>query len=330
MKYPALRKELLWFVLLSLGIVGLTALIRVELTVFAALLCAIFILTKYLTARPRYRRLQQLSLDLDRLLHSGIPMPISDYAEGELAVLGSQIQKMTLRLTEAAEVLKKDKQYLADSMADISHQLRTPLTAMNLTVSMLSAPDLTEERRLELTRELRNLLRRTDWLVETLLKLSRLGAGTVAFAAEPVAVSTLIDRAVKPLTIPMELREQQLVVRCGAECFRGDLTWTAEALGNLLKNAVEHTPMGGTITVAARETALFTQIDVEDTGCGFASADIPHLFERFYKGRNASEHSYGIGLALARKIVSDQNGTIQAANTPDGAKFTIKFYKQVI
>lgn len=330
MKYPALRKELLWFVLLSLGIVGLTALIRVELTAFAALLCAIFILTKYLTARLRYRRLQQLSLDLDRLLHSGIPMPISDYAEGELAVLGSQIQKMTLRLTEAAEVLKNDKQYLADSMADISHQLRTPLTAMNLTVSMLSAPDLSEERRMELTRELRNLLRRTDWLVETLLKLSRLDAGTVAFAAEPVAVSKLIDRAVKPLTIPMELREQRLVVRCGLECFWGDLTWTAEALGNLLKNAVEHTPVGGTITVTARETALFTQIDVEDTGCGFAPTDIPHLFERFYKGKNASEHSYGIGLALARKIVGDQNGTIRAVNTPDGAKFTIKFYKQII
>lgn len=330
MKYPALRKELRVFFLLSLGIVGLTALFRVEYTPFAALLCAIFVLAKYLTARLRYRRLQQLSLDLDRLLHSGVPMPISDYAEGELAVLGSQIQKMTLRLTEAAEILEKDKVYLSDSMADISHQLRTPLTAMDLTVSMLSAPDLTGERRLELTRELRDLLRRTDWLVETLLKLSRLDAGTVLFAAEPVEVATLIRQAATPLAIPMELREQRLVLHCGAECFRGDLTWTAEALGNLLKNAVEHTPVGGAITVTARETALFTQIDVEDTGHGFAPEDIPHLFERFYRGKNASEHSYGIGLALARKIVTGQNGSIQAMNTPTGARFTIKFYKQII
>lgn len=330
MKDPALRRELRVFLILSLCVVLLTALFWGEYVPFVILLCGVFVLAQYFTARVRYRRLQQLSLDLDRLLHSGVPLPISDYAEGELAVLGSQIQKMTLRLTEATEVLEQDKTCLADAMADISHQLRTPLTAMHLTVSMLSAPGLTEARRLELTRELRRLLNRTDWLVETLLKLSRLDAGTVPFAAEPVAVSVLIHQAATPLAIPMELREQKLTVHCGAERFRGDLTWTAEALGNLLKNAVEHTPVGGTITVTARETALFTQIDVEDTGSGFVPQDIPHLFERFYKGKNASEHSYGIGLALARKIIAEQNGTIQAMNTPVGAKFTIKFYKQII
>ena len=330
MKDPALRKELRVFLILSLGVILLTALFWGEFVPFALLLCGIFIPAHYFTARLRYRRLQQLSLDLDRLLHSGVPMPISDYAEGELAVLGSQIQKMTLRLTEAAETLARDKADLADAMADISHKLRTPLTAMNLTVSMLSAPELPEARRLELTRELRRLLSRTDWLVEALLKLSRLDAGTVTFAAEPVAVADLIRQAATPLAIPMELREQRLRVHCGAESFCGDLTWTAEALGNLLKNAVEHTPVGGAITVTARETALFTQIDVEDTGSGFVPEDIPRLFERFYKGKNASEHSYGIGLALARKIVAEQNGTIQAMNTSTGAKFTIKFYKQII
>lgn len=278
----------------------------------------------------RYRRLQKLSSDLDELLSSGIPLPIRDYEEGELSILANQIQKMTLRLTESAEAVKADKVYLADSLADISHQLRTPLTAMNLTATMLRSPELTNERRMELAGELRNLLTRIDWLVETLLKLSKLDAGTVTLANDPVSVHELISRAAAPIAIPMDLRNQKLLVYCEKEQFKGDLIWSAEALGNILKNCMEHTPEGGTITVTATETALFTQVEVEDTGSGFDEKDIPHLFERFYKGTNASENSYGIGLALARTVIAAQNGTVQAMNGSTGAKFVIKFYKQVI
>ena len=278
----------------------------------------------------RYRRLQKLSADLDRLLISGAPLPITEYNEGELSILANQVQKLTLRLTEAAEVVEADKKYLADSLADISHQLRTPLTAMNLTTTMLRSSNLTDEKRMELTGELRSLLTRTDWLVETLLKISKLDAGTVKLAKDTVSVSELISRSAAPIAIPMELRNQTLVINCGEERFSGDLIWSAEALGNILKNCVEHTPEDGTITVTAQETALYTQIEVEDTGSGFDPKDIPHLFERFYKGSNASQNSYGIGLALARTVITAQNGTVQAMNGNTGAKFVIKFYKQVI
>lgn len=284
-----------------------------------------FALTAY-----RYRRLRKLSEDLDRLLYSGTPMPIREYMEGELSVLANQVQKLARHLAEAAEASKSDKLQLADALANISHQLRTPLTAMNLTATMLSDPALTPQRRQELTMELKNLLSRTDWLVETLLKLSKMDAGTVKLASEQVAISKLIDQASSPLLIPMELREQKLIVSCGTEQFAGDLTWTAEALGNVLKNCMEHTPTGGSVTVTAEETALYTQITVQDTGPGFAPKDIPHLFERFYKGTNAVQNSYGIGLALARTVISAQNGTVQASNTPAGARFVIKFYKQNI
>ena len=278
----------------------------------------------------RYRRLQKLSADLDRLLVSGTPLPITEYNEGELSILANQVQKLTLRLTEAAEIVEADKKYLADSLADISHQLRTPLTAMNLTTTMLRSADLTDEKRMELTGELRSLLTRTDWLVETLLKISKLDAGTVKLAKETVFVSELIARSAAPIAIPMDLRDQTLVVNCGEESFSGDLIWSAEALGNILKNCMEHTPEGGTITVTAQETALYTQIEVEDTGSGFDPKDIPHLFEQFYKGSNASQNSYGIGLALARTVITAQNGTVQAQNCETGAKFIIKFYKQII
>ena len=218
----------------------------------------------------------------------------------------------------------------ADSLADISHQLRTPLTAMTLTTTILRTSELTDEKRMELTGELRSLLTRTDWLVETLLKISKLDAGTVKLAKDAVSVSELISRSAAPIAIPMDLRNQTLVVSCSGESFIGDLIWSAEALGNILKNCMEHTPEGGTITVTAQETALYTQIEVTDTGSGFDSKDIPHLFERFYKGSNASQNSYGIGLALARTVITSQNGTVQAQNCENGAKFIIKFYKQVI
>ncbi len=278
----------------------------------------------------RYHRLQKLCSNLDRLLISGTSLPISEYNEGELSILANHIHKLTLRLTESAQAIKEEKIYLANSLADISHQLRTPLTSMNLTTSLLREQALTTEKRMELTGELRSLLTRTDWLVETLLKISKLDAGTVRLAEQVVPVRQLIDRAAAPIAIALDLRNQNLHICCNKEVLSCDLIWTAEALGNILKNCMEHTPEGGSITVTVTETALYTQIVVEDTGCGFHPRDIPHLFERFYKGSNASQNSYGIGLALARTVITAQNGIVQAMNTESGAKFVIKFYKQVI
>lgn len=278
----------------------------------------------------RNRKLKKLSLDLDRLLHDGTPLPIREYQEGELSILASQLQKVTLRLVESAEQSNADKEQLADALANISHQLRTPLTAMNLTAALLSDSELTQQRRSELNMELRSLLNRTEWLVEALLKLSKLDAGTVTMAKENVSLRALIRRSAAPLEVPMELRDQTLLISCGDESLTIDPVWTAEALGNILKNCMEHTPAGGTISITGEETALYTAITVEDTGSGFDPQDIPHLFERFYKGTNASETSYGIGLALARTIITAQNGTIQAMNGTKGARFEIKFYKSVI
>ena len=295
------------------------------------ILTVLLLAALFLGQRRYYRRqLRKLNLDLDRLLQQGIPLPIDRYREGELSILANQMEKITLRLSENAQRVLREKEYLADSLADISHQLRTPMTAMNLAVTMLRSPELEHQRRMELTGELRTQLTRMDWLVETLLKLSKLDAGTITLAREPVPVRELIDQAAGPLAISMDVRDQQLRITCGEERFLGDLSWTAEALGNILKNCMEHTPEGGSICISAEETPIFTQIRIEDTGEGFPPEDIPHLFERFYQGRNAGEGSYGIGLALARAVITAQNGTIQAGNCETGACFLIKFYKQVV
>ena len=329
------NKELrLSLILLSVATAILTliaATISIAAGALVLLLGLIAITVHLATEYYRYRKLQKLSSDLDKLLISGTPLPISEYNEGELSILANHIQKLTLRLTESVEAIKAEKLYLAASLADISHQLRTPLTSMNLTVSLLASEGLSEERRLSLTHDLRKCLRRIDWLIEALLKISRIDAGTVRFKAESVSVLELVEKAVGPLAITMELKEQTLLRRIAGERFTGDMAWCAEALGNILKNCVEHTPNGGQIEITSSETALYTEIIVRDNGSGFDPADLPHLFERFYKGRHASAESIGIGLALSRMVIAAQNGVLQASNRKGGgAQFVIRFYKGII
>lgn len=279
----------------------------------------------------RYRKLAELSSRLDSILHGQQSLLIAECREGELSILTDSLQKMLTTLQEQSSLLQSEKQQLSDSIADIFHQLRTPLTSMNLMVSLLAREDLPYERRVALTHSLRQQLERTRWLVESLLKLSRLDAGTVVFHPETLPLREVLNRAVEPLRIPMELRGQRLVLPEGEIFLTADPDWTAEALGNLLKNAMEHTPEGGSVTVTGEDTALFVQLTVTDTGTGFDPQDIPNLFRRFYRGKNAAPDSIGIGLALCRTILAAQNATITAQNAPEGgAQFVVKFYKSVV
>ncbi len=278
----------------------------------------------------RYEKIARLSHCIDRILHGDDRLKMIDYQEGELSILTSEIYKMTVSLRDASDKLQQDKQWLLDTMADISHQLRTPLTAINLTVSMLAEEDLTPERHRELVHRLRSLHTRMDWLVEGLLKLSKIDAGVVPFQQENVSLDALVRQAAEPLTILMDVRGQSLVLDIGQLEVQTDRYWTTEAISNILKNCIEHTPENGTVTVRAERTAIFTKLVISDTGTGFAPEDLPHLFERFYKGKNAADGSVGIGLALCRSILQAQNASVKAGNGKTGAEFTIKFYETTV
>ncbi len=298
---------------------------------FLVLGCGAFFLVSHLfITLKRYHKLETLSQELDQMLHHQTPIHFKNYQEGELSILQNELSKMTLRLTEQADALIRDKKYLSDAMADISHQLRSPLTSMHLILSLLKKPDLSKERERSLLMELTQLLSQMDWLVEALLKMSKMDAGTAYLKHVSVPLTLLLEQASEPFLIPFELREQtfQAKFETGREQFIGDLSWSVEAISNILKNCMEHTPAGGTITATCRENTIFTEIIIEDNGPGFSPQDLPHLFERFYKGENSSDQSVGIGLALARMIVSQQNGTLKAENRLEGgARFILKFYK---
>lgn len=303
----------------------------VRFGIFTLILCIILTAIHLIGTYRRYRKIYDLSADIDKILHgSDAAVSLDRYAEGELGVLQSEVHKMTNRLREQQRQLQDDKIYLADSIADISHQIRTPLTSINLLVQFLSEPDISEERRMKLTHELMGLLSRIEWLITTLLKISKLDAGTVQLKKENVSLDALIRKSVSALLVPIELREQNLDITTDGD-FTGDTAWTAEAIGNIVKNCMEHTPVGGRIVVTASENALFCEIIISDNGSGIDKEDLPRIFERFYKGKNSDDKSFGIGLALARTIITSQNGTIKAENHAEGgARFTVRFYKGTV
>ncbi len=295
--------------------------------IFTLCLCLALIAVHIAITVKRYKRISALSRDIDKILHGNSEIVIEKFSEGELGILQSEIHKMTVRLREQQYKLQSDKIYLADSLADISHQIKTPLTSINIIVSMLCKPDITEKQRKVLIRELNNLLYRIDDLITVLLKISKLDAKTVEFKRETVPLQKLIDTSASPLLVPIELRGQTITVVASGD-FTGDLSWTAEALGNIIKNCMEHTAEGGELVVHAVENPLFCEIIISDNGSGISEEDLPHIFERFYKGKNSGENSFGIGLALARMIIRRQNGTVKAENNPQGgARFTVRFYK---
>ncbi|MDE6635733.1 MAG: HAMP domain-containing histidine kinase [Lachnospiraceae bacterium] len=295
-----------------------------------AVTCAAFVVVHFLVTYKRYSRISRMCGDIDNIINGDYHINLDNYKEGELSVLSDEIYKVLSRLKDTAELLEKDKKYLSDSMADISHQLRTPLTSINILVSRLSEEDITNDRKMNLCIELRKKLTGIDNLIDVLLKMSKFDAGTIVFKNEEISVSNVINSAYDAVAVPMELKGQTFEYMADDCTICGDEMWLTESFSYIFKNCMEHTPENGKITVQVNDTALYTEIIIRDTGNGFEKEDIPHLFERFYKGQNASKDSFGIGLSLSRMIIVEQNGTIKADNYKDGARFTVRFYKQVV
>ena len=221
--------------------------------VFTLIFSVLLLLISTVSTYMRYKRIYELSADVDCNLHGNDrELSFDKYQEGELAVLQSEIHKMPMRLREQRWQLEDDKRYLANALADISHQVRTPLTSVNLLVGLLSEPNIPDERRRKLTHELLDLLLRIDWLITTLLKISKLDAGTVRFQQETISLNELIRKATDSLLIPIEIKEQNLYINANGN-FTGDVSWTVEAISNIVKNCVEHTPNGGEIKITASE-----------------------------------------------------------------------------
>jgi len=296
------------------------------LMVPALLLCiAVFTVGAWLFTK----KIRAFTLQAEQSLHGKRDLQFNDFREGDLAVMKDVFQSMALSHARQAEQLEQEKGLLQQSLADITHQIKTPLSSLTLTAEALMEDDMTVADRKRAARKIIDTTDHISDLVATLLKLSRLDAEAVTFRSEPIPAEDLIDSVCEPLEMTMELREITLVKNVPEDAvICSDPLWLKEALLNIVKNCMEHTPAGGTVTVDVNDTAVATEIVIRDTGPGIAEEDLPHVFERFYRGKDAGPNSVGIGLAFTNQVVRALGGTVRAKNAPDGgAMFTVRLIK---
>lgn len=315
----------------------LTAMISVICAFFSkicAVLCLalgiILIIVFTFVTKRRYKNLNDLNDYLSLVCKGIYDMNIDDNTEGELSILKNNLYKVITLLQSQNEYLKNDKLYLADSIADISHQLKTPLTSMMVMCELLENEENPDKRQ-EFVAVINNQLSKMKWLITNILKISKLDADATEFKREEVSISKVLDDSLKPFVLTAELKN--IAIQNGANdfVFNGDESWTVEAVSNIVKNCLEHTIDGGKIIISSDSTNLYNKLTISDNGCGIAKEDLPHIFERFYHGKNSSKDSVGIGLALAKTVFEKENASVSVESEQGrGSVFEIRFYKSVV
>ena len=264
---------------------------------------------------------------IERINLGDYSLQIDENSEDELSLLDNQIYRTTVKFREQAENSRKDKENLQKSLSDISHQLKTPLTSIIVMVeNILDDDDMPLEIRREFLNDIKHNTNTISFLVQSLLKLSKLDAEAVKFRYEQVEVKSIVDECIKNTAVMAEILGVRLETDCNDIILNCDRKWLCEAVTNIIKNCIEHS-QNGNIKITADQNKLYTKISIKDNGSGITKEDLPHIFERFYKGKNSSDDSVGIGLSLAKTIIEKQGGYISVSSELNkGSEFVIKFF----
>ena len=276
------------------------------------------------------KKIRDINDYLSQLNNGNYTLKIEDNGEGEFSKLRNELYKTTVLLKEAAENNEKEKEQLSNSLADISHQIKTPLTSMRILLDNLADnPDMEPEVRKDFIRE---ISKQVDWissLVISLLKMAKFDAGTIKMENSNINAKKLIDNVLDNLSILIEIKEIEVITKIDEKAsFIADYKWQLEAITNIVKNAIEHSMQNSKIYITVENTSMFLKIKVKDEGKGISKKDRKHIFERFYKSKDSQEGNVGIGLPLAKTIIEQNNGYIKVDSEPDkGTTFEIRYMK---
>ena len=290
---------------------------------------AIIILGIYLYNLKNKRELDNLIKYLKELNRGNYNLQIDLNSEGTLSILKNEIYTTTIMLREKAEKELVDKQNLKDSLTNISHQLKTPLTSISLLVDNLCDEDVPASLQKEFLSDIKTQIDSINYLIIVLLKLSRFDANVITFKEEKINVKNLCIDVLKHIDALRDVKNITIHINGSSNVtFTGDYKWEFEALSNILKNCLEYTSENKNIYVSFKETNMFTEIIIQDEGKGMNKEEKRRIFERFYKGENSSNNNFGIGMSLAREIINKDNGKIKVDSTPGiGSTFKIRYYK---
>ncbi len=274
----------------------------------------------------RKREVGRITEYIKEINRKNYDLSIEENSEDDISLLKNEIYKTTVMLKEQSENSQMDKENLKDSLSDISHQLKTPLTSIMVMLdSITDDADMPAEIRMDFLNDIRRETSSISFLVQSILTLSKLDADSIVFKSNPESVSKIIEASITSVAVLAELKEVALSGGCDESIkINCDFKWFCEAITNIVKNCIEHTGKGGEVNIVCEQNKLYTKIIIEDNGSGIAQKDLPHIFERFYKGCNSSDDSVGIGLALAKAIIEKSGGYIGADSEPGkGTKFSI-------
>ena len=278
----------------------------------------------------RNKKIQEIIKYIEAINNKNYDLKIAENTEDDLSNFRNELYKIAIMLKEQASQSINDKKALQTSLEDISHQLKTPLTSISIMLDNIREnPNMDEYTRQEFIYEISRQINWINWLVISLLKLSKLDSNTAVFVQKEIKVEDLINNVVKNLAIPIDIKQQNVIVNGSSDVmFVGDYNWQLEALTNIVKNCIEHTVENKNIYINWEENNFYTKIAIKDEGVGIDKKDVKHIFERFYKGKNSSENSVGIGLALAKSIIEKDNGyIICSSELGRGTTFEIKYMK---
>ena len=266
---------------------------------------------------------------IEQINKKNYELQIDSISEDELSILKNEIYKTTIMLKESAENSNKDKINLKKSLEDISHQLKTPLTSILVMLdNIIEEPDMDINIRNDFVRDIKRNVVNINFLVQALLKLSKFDANTVHFIKQENDLKTIIKESIKNVSPLCDLRNINIEFNAKDKSkIVCDAKWQIEAITNIIKNAVDHSKNNSTVTINLSNNNVYSMIEIIDKGEGISKKDISHIFERFYKGENSTSDSIGIGLALAKTIIEEDNGSISVESNKIGTKFTIKYFK---
>ena len=286
----------------------------------------LIIIIKY--SNNNSKKINEITKYIEQINRRNYKLDIEENSEDELSILKNEIYKTTVMLNEIAENETKDKKELKESLSDISHQLKTPLTSIIIMLdNILDNKEMSQEVREEFIKDIKREITNIQFLIETLLKLSKLDANSVEFINKEFEVEEIIQNSVKNVAMICDLKNIKINITGNSkEKLLCDERWQIEAITNILKNAVEHSKNNSQIDIKYTQNKAYTKITIEDYGMGINEDDLKHIFERFYKGKNASKDSVGIGLALAKAIIEKNNGYITVSSKEsEGTTFAIKY-----
>ena len=290
----------------------------------------IFIIIFIIYLNFRQRKIDKLDTYIQRVSKKDYSIDIESYSEDELSCLKDSLYKITVMLKEDSENKSKQNESILTSVSDISHQLKTPLTSIQILLDNITeTPNMDETTKRKFILEISKQIKGMNFLILALLKLSRLDAGAVEFTSEKVDLEKLIEDVLSNLDILIDVKQLKIVKNIKSSPYiTGDYSWNKEAILNIIKNAIEHTDSGKNVTITLDENNVYSYIKIKDEGEGIPENELKHIFDRFYKTQNTKENSMGIGLALAKSIIEKQNGYIQVeSKINEGTTFIIKYLK---